>query len=222
MPATTAAPPEAFDAGVYSFAAAARLIDDATARQLRYWVRSGLTQPTHPRDPARPGQSDVLSFHDVISLEIVRRMRRLGVSLQKIRTLEAQLRAHRPTANRPFAYELFWTDGVNVWFELEPGDSRLVQATGRDRRNLAWQPAIVTFAEEVEYEDGAAALWKPAEHVHIDPRRQFGAPVVAGTRIPVHTVVENLEVATPPEVADWYGLSVEQVEAARAYGAAHV
>jgi len=52
--ATTDATQEAFDAGVYSFAAAARLIDGASARQLRYWVRSGLTPPTHPRDPARP------------------------------------------------------------------------------------------------------------------------------------------------------------------------
>jgi uncharacterized protein (DUF433 family)/DNA-binding transcriptional MerR regulator len=219
--ATTDATQEAFDAGVYSFATAARLIDGASARQLRYWVRSGLTPPTHPRDPARPWESHVLSFHDVISLEIVRRMRGLGVSLQKVRTLEAQLRTYRPQAQRPFAHELFWTDGVDGWFELEPGDTRLVQATGRDQRNLAWKPAIATFAEEIDYEAGTAVRWKPAEHVHIDPRRQFGDPVVAGTRVPVRTVLLNLEAGTVDQVAEWYGLSLAQVQAAHRFAAEH-
>lgn len=221
MPVATHATSDVFDMGVYSFPAAARLISDATARQLRYWVRSGLTPPTHPRDPARPAESDVLSFHDLVSLELVRRMRQLGVSLQKIRTLEAQLRSYRPGADRPFAYEVFWSDGVDVWFQLEPGDHRLVQATGRDRRNLSWQPAIATFAEEIDYDEGVAVLWRPAPHVHIDPRRQFGDPVVAGTRIPVRTIVANLDADTPAQVAEWYGLTVEQVEGARAWTVAH-
>lgn len=221
MPAATSDPPQVFDVGVYSFPAAARLLGGASARQLRYWVRSGLTPPTHPRDPSKPAASDVLSFHDLVSLEIVRRMRQLGVSLQKVRTLEAQLRSHRPEMNRPFAYEVFWTDGIDVWFQLEPGDTRLVQGTGRDRRNLSRQPAIATFAQEIEYEDGAAVLWTPAAHVHVDPRRQFGEPVVAGTRIPVRTVLTNLEEGTSEQVADWYELTGEQVESAQRWAAEH-
>lgn len=221
MPASTETIPETFDVGVYSFPAAARLLRGASARQLRYWMRSGLTPPTHPREPTRPWDSDVLSFHDLVSLELIRRMRTLGVSLQKLRTLEAQLRSHRPDTERPFAHRVFWTDGVDVWVELEPGDDRLVQATGRDRRNLSWQPAIATFADEVDYEQGAAVLWKPAKHVEIDPRRQFGEPIVAGTRIAVRTVLANLEVGTVEEVADWYGLTLNQVEAASTYAAEH-
>lgn len=98
---------------------------------------------------------------------------------------------------------------MDVWVELEPGDDRLVQATGRDRGNLSWQPAIATFADEVEYEQGTAVLWKPAKYVEIDPRRQFGEPIVAGTRIAVRTVLVNLEVGTVEEVADWYGLTLK-------------
>lgn len=210
-----------FGAGVYSFPAAASLVRGVSPRQLRYWVRSGLTPPTHPRDPARPWDSDVLSFHDVISLELIRRMRAQGVSLQSIRTLESQLRVHAPEADRPFAHNIFWTDGVNVWYALEPDDDRLlVQATGMQRGNMAWKPAISTFSTEIKYgETGAATLWSPHHHIDIDPQRHFGEPVITGTRVAVHTIVANLEAGTPTEVADWYNLTVEQVEAARDYAA---
>lgn len=97
---------------------------------------------------------------------------------------------------------------MDVWVELEPGDDRLVQATGWDRGNLSWQPAIATFAE-VEYEQGAAVLWKPAKYVEIDPRRQFDEPISAGTRIAVRTILANLEVGTVEEVADCYGLTLK-------------
>lgn len=101
MPASAETLPEAFDAGVYSFPAAARLLRGASARQLRYWMRSGLTPPTHPRDPTRPWDSDVLSFHDLVSLELIRRMRTLGVSLQKLRTLRRTSAPTVPTWTGP-------------------------------------------------------------------------------------------------------------------------
>lgn len=59
--------------------------------------------------------------------------------------------------------------------------------------------------------------WRPAAHVVIDPGVQFGEPVVEATRIPVETIVQNLEAGSVTEVAGWYDLEVSQVEAARAY-----
>lgn len=207
-----------FGEGVYSFPAAARLVRGASARQLRYWIRSGLTPVTHSRQAQSKG-SDVLSFHDVISLEIVRRIRDAGVSLQKVRTLEAQMRNVHPDVPRPFALQRFWTDGVDVWYELEPGDQKLLQATGRDRDNFAWRDGVASFAEEIEYEDGVASLWHPQEWINIDPRIHFGEPVITGTRVAVATIVNNLRAASTEDVAGWYGLSVEQVAAAAQYAA---
>src|SRR5918995_1433504 len=63
-------------AGIYSFPAAARLVGERP-RKLHYWMESGLTPPSYKQ--AR-GQSDVLSFHDLLSLEMVKRIRNYGVT----------------------------------------------------------------------------------------------------------------------------------------------
>lgn len=200
-----------FGVGVYSFPVAAKLLQ-ASPRRLRHWMKTGLTPASYERGEAL---SDVLSFHDLISLEIVHRMRDLGVSLQKIRILESELRRFHPNALRPFAFQIFWSDGVNVWYELEPGDERLVQGAGPDRRQLAWRGVIRSFAEEIDYRQGAAVRWRPLPHIELNPRVQFGEPVISGTRATVKTIVANLEVGTPEDVARWFDLTVEQVRAAQ-------
>jgi uncharacterized protein (DUF433 family)/DNA-binding transcriptional MerR regulator len=215
MPTATVEAP-AFGVGIYSFPAAARLVRERPAK-LRYWMKSGLTPPTYEQPP---GRSDVLSFHDLLSLELVKRIRSYGVSLQKIRLLESELRRYRPEAARPFALDVFFTDGIDVWYQLEPNDHRLVQATGKHRRHLAWKDAVNKFAKEVVYVEGTAVRWRPEQHISIDPQIHFGEPVVDGTRVSVATIAENLEAGTAEQVANWYGLTVEQVEAAGAYAAA--
>lgn len=136
-----------FGIGVYSFPAAAILISGASARRLRSWMRSGLTPPTYDRGRA---PSDLLSFHDVISLDVVSRIRSTGVSLQKIRHLESQLRRVRDVP-RPFAHQVFFfTDGADVWYQLEHEDSAPVLATGRGVGNLAWKSVVSSFAVQVE------------------------------------------------------------------------
>lgn len=202
--------------GIYSFPAAARIVQE-DSRKLRSWMKTGLT----PASYAQPtGRSDVLTFHDLLSLEMVKRIRSRGVSLQKIRLLESELRRHNPDVTRPFALEVFFTDGVDVWYQLEPNDQRLVQATGRNARNVAWRAAVASFADEIVYDHGVAVRWLPEAHISIDPKVQFGAPVVEGTRVTVATIAVNLEAGTPEQVAGWFDLAVEQVRAAGAYAAA--
>lgn len=214
MPTAVSNAPEA-GAGIYSFPAAARIVQE-DPRRLRSWMKTGLTPASYEQPP---GKSDVLTFHDLISLEMVKRIKARGVSLQKIRLLESELRRYNPQARRPFALEVFFTDGYDVWYQLEPDDQRLVQATGRNKRHVAWRAAVASFADEITYERGIAVRWSPDQHISIDPRVQFGAPVVEGTRVPVTTIATNLEVGTPEQVARWFDLTVEQVRAAGAYAA---
>jgi uncharacterized protein (DUF433 family) len=61
---------------------------------------------------------------------------------------------------------------------------------------------------------GVAMAWAPAPYVLLDPRIQAGAPCVAGTRIPTATIHALLDDESVDEVADEYGLTVEQVDAA--------
>jgi uncharacterized protein (DUF433 family) len=203
--------------GIYTFPEAARIItrpgSAVTPRQLRYWIHRGLTPSAH-----KAGGFTVLSFTDLVSLEAVRRFRTCGVSLQAVRKLERVLRRDHPDIERPFAHQIFFTDGVSIWAEVNPGESGVIEVLGSHPRQYAWRSAIRSFADEIRFdEDRRAEAWEVTHWVEIAPDVQFGAPVVRGTRIPVRTIAANLQVASPKEVADWYELSLDQVEGVRKY-----
>ncbi len=205
--------------GVYTYSEAATILgrgpDAVTTRQVTYWIRTGLTPPS-----MNALDRGVLSFHDLISLELVRRFRARGVSLQRVRWFEERLRNEFRDLHRPMAYDLFFTDGATIWArEVGGDDSKVLEIVGKRQDHYVWTDSIKTFAEEIEYDDpdGAATSWTPAPWVSLHPDVQFGAPVVAGSRVPVRIIGANLAVAEPSEVADWYGLTIKQVLGVRDY-----
>jgi uncharacterized protein (DUF433 family) len=60
-----------------------------------------------------------------------------------------------------------------------------------------------------------ATAWNLSEWVEINPKIQFGAPVVEGTRIPMSSIIADLGSGSPEDVAEWRGLRVEEVEDVR-------
>jgi DNA-binding transcriptional MerR regulator len=60
-------------------------------RQLDYWARTGLVEPT-VRGAAGSGTSRLYGFKDILVLKIVKRLLDTGVSLQNIRTAVTHLR----------------------------------------------------------------------------------------------------------------------------------
>jgi uncharacterized protein (DUF433 family)/DNA-binding transcriptional MerR regulator len=220
-----------FGTGIYSFPAAAKLLSrhhpgGLRAQRLRYWMNTGLTPASFGKAPSG---SDLLSFHDLVSLELVRRFREKGVPLQRVRKLESELKRRYPKIVRPMAYDIFFTDGSAIWHQFNPDDDAVVEEiVGRRPGQYTWTPAIRTFAEEIRYEPESglrreqdrprmAVAWDLSEWVEIDPSIQFGAPIVRGTRIPVSAIIADLGVGTPEDVAEWRGLRVEQVEDVRDY-----
>lgn len=65
---------------------------DITYRQLDYWARTGLVEPS-VRPAFGSGTQRLYSFRDVVVLKIVKRLLDTGVSLQNIRTAVQHLRA---------------------------------------------------------------------------------------------------------------------------------
>lgn len=61
-----------------------------TYRQLDYWARTGLVEPT-VRGAQGSGSARLYSFRDVLVLKLVKRLLETGISLQKIRTAVEQL-----------------------------------------------------------------------------------------------------------------------------------
>lgn len=63
-----------------------------TYRQLDYWARTGLVEPT-VRSATGSGTQRLYSFRDILLLKIIKRLLDAGVSLQQIRTAVNHLRA---------------------------------------------------------------------------------------------------------------------------------
>ena len=61
---------------------------------------------------------------------------------------------------------------------------------------------------DVHYSDGTAAYWTPLEHVRLDPRVQFGEPVIIGTRVPTEAVAGVARQVGPEEAASWFDVSL--------------
>lgn len=214
---TTATIPVDLDlgTGVYSISDAARIVGrsvgHASEGQIRHWINEGLSGSVDV------GGKRILSFPDLVSLEMVSRFRGHGISLQAVRVADRKLRQRHPDLRRPFAELVFYTDGQNLWMGDDNDDPELLEIVGATDQ-YAWGHAVQTFAKEIRFSDGQLTSWRPSKWVEINPRVQFGEPVVAGTRVPVRTVLANLEVGSPSEVAQWYGLTVGQVKSARKYG----
>lgn len=62
-----------------------------TYRQLDYWARTGLVEPSI-RSAAGSGSQRLYSFRDILVLKVVKRLLDTGVSLQNIRTAVGHLR----------------------------------------------------------------------------------------------------------------------------------
>ncbi len=62
-----------------------------TYRQLDYWARTGLVEPT-VRGASGSGTQRLYSFRDILLLKVIKRLLDAGISLQQIRTAVQHLR----------------------------------------------------------------------------------------------------------------------------------
>jgi DNA-binding transcriptional MerR regulator len=82
-----------------------------TYRQLDYWARTGLVEPS-VREAAGSGTQRLYSFRDILVLKIVKKLLDAGVSLQNIRTAIATLRNH---GVEDLAQITLMSDGTTVY-----------------------------------------------------------------------------------------------------------
>ena len=177
VPTSTLTVP-AFGTGIYSFPEAARILglraSDVRAGSLRRWV-AGLTPPSVGFGPDEPRLS---SFHDLVGLEIVRRFRRSGVSLQEFRKLDVALADSLPVAGRRASHYV-WPPVIETFAEE------------------------IRFGAENE-----AVAWELTDRIVIDPNIQFGEPAVKGTRLPIAVIARELVSHGIEQIADWHAIDV--------------
>jgi DNA-binding transcriptional MerR regulator len=82
-----------------------------TYRQLDYWARTGLVEPS-VRAAHGSGSQRLYSFRDILVLKVVKRLLVTGISLQQIRTAVQHLRDH---GTEDLAQVTLMSDGVSVY-----------------------------------------------------------------------------------------------------------
>lgn len=180
---TPAAPPRAIPrqdlgSGVYSLAELRSFLGyyggRDTAERALPWLTHALNPVEH--ESRRPDYS----FADLISLFVVRELSRKGVPLHRIQTAEAYLR-DLWGVDRPFVSNEIQTDGHGVYHNERPIDGSIERADKRGQQTFL--KLVKDQLEHVHYHEGTASYWTPATFVLVDPRVQFGEPVLEGTRI---------------------------------------
>lgn len=170
------------------------------------WLRSALNPVEHAR--RRPDYS----FHDLVSLFVVRELVGAGVRPAAIRLAEIHLRGTLGI-ERPFAHVRVKTDGVNVLYEASPMIEDQLTAANRLGQEVS-VPTIATALRSVVFEHDVAVRWMPDESIELDPAVQFGEPHIRGTRVLTEQIAELAKKASLEEVARWYELTLDAVESA--------
>ncbi|BDZ43639.1 transcriptional regulator [Paraoerskovia sediminicola] len=140
-----------------------------TYRQLDYWARTGLVEPS-VRGAAGSGTHRLYGFRDVLVLKVVKRLLDTGVSLQQIRTAVTALRERGVD---DLAQITIMSDGASV-YECTSADEviDLVQG-GQGVFGIAvgrvWREVEGTLAElpteSLDAEDDSAAVEVPGDEL---------------------------------------------------------
>ncbi|UOE44850.1 MerR family transcriptional regulator [Agromyces larvae] len=116
--------PEYDDGTGYRGAVAAKAAG-ISYRQLDYWARTELVEPTI-RSAAGSGTQRLYGFRDILVLKLVKRLLDTGISLQQIRTAVTQL---REAGVEDLAQTTLMSDGASVY--LCTSDDEVIDLVNR-------------------------------------------------------------------------------------------
>jgi DNA-binding transcriptional MerR regulator len=136
-----------------------------TYRQLDYWARTGLVEPS-VRAATGSGSQRLYGFRDILALKIVKRLLDTGISLQQIRTAVSYLREQGAS---DLAQVTLMSDGASVYACTSPDEVVDLLAGGQGVFGIAlgrvWQEVEGTLADlpaERAADAGATAPGEPA------------------------------------------------------------
>jgi DNA-binding transcriptional MerR regulator len=118
-----------------------------TYRQLDYWARTGLVEPS-VRAAAGSGSQRLYGFRDIVALKIVKRLLDTGISLQQIRTAIGFLREQ---GAQDVAQVTLMSDGASVYACTSPDEVVDLLQGGQGVFGIAlgrvWQEVEGTLAD---------------------------------------------------------------------------
>ena len=151
-----------------------------TYRQLDYWARTGLVEPS-VREASGSGTQRLYSFRDILVLKIVKKLLDAGISLQNIRTAIATL---RDRGVGDLAQITLMSDGTTVYEctstdevvdLLQGGQAVFAIAVGRHVRDVEGTLAALPGERATADATGTAAADTAADELASRRRRRTTA-----------------------------------------------
>lgn len=203
------------ETGIYTPAEVGRWVGLPSAT-VRRWIRA--SQPAAPA-----GSAGLASFAEFAEIVLVHALLQRGVTFKAIQ------RAHRQAVDEfgiahPFAWKELLADGQGVLQALSgaSGNGKARPEPAGGSRSLARTIEQSFRTMDFDAESHLAMRWWPlgkSKPVSVDPAVAFGAPVIAGTRIPVRNILGALGAGeTSKSVCWWYNLRPKDVAAAVLFG----
>ena len=156
-----------------------------------------------------------INFYTLIEFYTFYKLRVKGVSAQKIqrahKTISKELNTHYPFATN------IRTDGKEIWYDYL---DELVNANGKQQLDI--KSVLEPFLHKIDFgENNLAELYFPLErsrNVVVDPKRQFGQPIISGRNLRIETIRKLYEGGeTRKNICQLYELKISQVDDALRY-----
>lgn len=181
-----------------------------STRYLSAWVRAEMERSRQPRVPTN---RLVITFADLIRLRMIVIMRSRGLPTDAIRKAEEVAKTLTRSPD-PFLTEELWTNSSDIF--LKVADTLVAASKGGQAAMDFLHEHLVPVHHGLTFGRGELAVkWEPMPHVLMDPKIQFGAPCIQGTRIETETIWSFHQAGDSIEaLSKMYRISKAEVEAA--------
>jgi uncharacterized protein (DUF433 family) len=206
--------------GVYTLPDAAMILRLPLSR-LRSWVGAYL-ESVNEHVPILQswgtGRNRGFNFHVLIEAYTVYSLRKLGVSLQKIRIARDTLGEFRKTSY-PFAVQGILGGGGKVLFDLQDTSPQAILNLDKGKQ-LEFAQIIEPFYTRLDFNDAsllAERFWPLGRNSNIvvDPHHAFGRPVIFGTNLTAETLADLVDAGEEKiDIAAQYDISIFAVQEA--------
>lgn len=207
------------DRAIYSYADVDRLIGlhSGTARR---WLE-GFERLGRYYDPIlrpEPSGSDAVTWGEMVEARLLVEFRDRKVPVQRMRQALVKLREEFGPYPLALARPFLEVEGLEIvhLVQEQVGLERALRLVAVRGGQFLLTDAVRRFCSALEYGQGSAELLRPdprTPDVVMDPRRSFGQPAIRNVR--TESLAEDYRGgAGRHELADLYGLTLEQVDSA--------
>ena len=160
-------------------------------------------------------KNKAINFYTLIEFYTFYQLRLEGVGVSKIEFAHDEISKLLKTPY-PFATNIR-TDGKNIWYEYL---NEIVNANGKEQIDI--KVLLDPFLHKIEFgKNNLAELFFPLENskkIVVDPKRQFGQPIVTGTSLPIRTIHKLYQGGeTKKNISLLYEIKISEVEDALRY-----